>query len=183
MSPLVNGDALERMVDSHVRATSRVARRIVDRGTDRMERATRRRTPVDTNPYRHRPERPRGSLRKSVHRLEGILMVAMATRDRWIGEVVSFDPIVRHVEFDTVPHEIRAKGGGRLLFQSRHGWTSDDGTYNPPGTWVSVEVVSHPGTKGQHMFSLGAFEAEREFDLDAAPELARWKREVESGRF
>lgn len=110
-------------------------------------------------------------------------MVSLATRDRWIGEVVSFDPVVRLLEFDTVPHEIRAKGGGRLHFQSRHGWVGDDGTVYPPGTWVSVEVVHHPGTTGKHMFSLGALEAEREFDLDADPELARWRRELEGGRF
>lgn len=184
MSPLENPHALDRMLDSHERATRRTGERIAEAGVDHLERSIRRRTPIDTNPFRHRPDRPRGSLKRSVHRIVGVRFVLRGGRESWEGEVVSFDPVARLVEFDTAPHTIRAREpGGKLRFQSRDGWTGEDGTVYPPGTWVTVEEVHHPGTKGQHMFSLGALATEAEIDQYARDPLGRWKREVEGGRF
>ena len=182
--PLLGEDSLDRMLAAHERATSRAARRIADAGTDRMAQETRRRTPIDTNPFRHRPERPRGSARRSIRRQEGLLVEMRGGRPRYIGDVVSHDPVTRLLEFDTPPHEIRPRDpDGYLAFQSRHGWTDDSGRFHPPGTWVRVRVVQHPGTKGHHMVSLGALDAERALEEYAAPVLARWRAEVESGRF
>lgn len=176
MSPMVGRDALTDMIDAHVRATERCAGRIADAGFERFERNVYRRTPVDTNPFRHRPGRPRGTLRRSLRR--GHLE---RDGDVYTGLLIFDDPVARLVEFDTPPHVIRPNTpGGRLVFQSRDGWVDDDGIFHPPGTWVSVEEVHHPGTKGQHMMSLGALETEREIDEWARDPLARWKREVES---
>lgn len=178
--PLVNPHSLTRMVGSHERATGRAARRIADAGTDRMEREIVRRTPIDTNPFRYRPGRPRGTARGSIHRLPGLREQHRWGRTQYVGDVKGSDPILRYIEFDTPPHIIRARApGGRLHFQSRHGWTNDDGVHFPPGTWVTIEEVHHPGTKGQHMFSLGALDAERAIDAIARSPLVQWKREVE----
>jgi hypothetical protein len=169
------------MIDAHRRITARTAHRIADAGVDRLERNVRRRTPVDTNPYRHKPERARGSLLASVHRGELVVHVVRAGRDYYEGEVLTYDPIARLVEFDTPPHKIRARTpGGRLRFQSRYGFTGRDGRFYPPGTWVGIEEVNHPGTKGAHMFSLGAWATEREYASYAVGPLQQWKREVES---
>lgn len=179
--PLTDPDALLDLVDAHVGITRRTARRIADAGVDRLERNVKRRTPIDTNPYRNRPDRPRGSLRASVHRDEHIVLVIRGGREAWHGEVLTYDPVARYVEEDTPPHTIRArKPGGRLVFQSRHGFTGKDGVFYPPGTWVSVEEVEHPGTKGAHMFLLGAWATEREYAAYAREPVMRWKHEVES---
>jgi hypothetical protein len=183
VSPLENADSLDRMLHAHERATRRTGERIAEAGVDHLERSIRRRTPIDTNPYRHRPDRPRGSLKRSVHRLVGVRFVLRGGRESWEGEVVSFDPVARLVEFDTPPHTIRARDGGKLHFQSRDGWTDTDGVFHPPGTWVTIEEVHHPGTKGQHMFSLGALDTEAQIDDYAREPLGRWKRDVEGGRF
>jgi hypothetical protein len=179
--PLRDADALLNMIAAHQRITRRTGYRIADAGVDRLERNVTRRTPIDTNPYRHRPERPRGSLRASVHRSGPVVLVARGGRESYEGEVLTDDPIARFVEFDTAAHKIRARTpGGRLRFQSRNGFVGKDGRTYPPGTWVSIEEVSHPGTRGQHMFSLGAWATEREYEAYAREPLARWKREVES---
>lgn len=177
------GDSLLRMLASHEQLVARTPRRIADAGTDRLERNTKRRTPIDTNPFRDRPGRPRGYLRDSVHRLEGVRFEQRGAYRVWQGTVVSYDPVARLVEFDTPPHTIRAADGGFLRFRSRDGWVDKDGRIHPPGTWVTVREVQHPGTKGQHMFSLGALATELDFAEFAGPELARWSREVRSGRF
>jgi hypothetical protein len=179
--PLRDPDALLDMIDAHARITHRTGQRIADAGVDRLERNVRRRTPIDTNPFRHRPERPRGSLLASVHRNGPVVLVVVAGRASWRGEVLTYDPIARYVEHDTPPHKIRARTpGGRLRFQSRYGFVGRDGQLYPPGTWISVGEVNHPGTKGQHMFSLGAWATEREYASYARDPLQRWKREVES---
>lgn len=179
--PIRDANALLDLIDAHQRITRRTARRIADAGVDRLERNVTRRTPVDTSPFRHRPERPRGTLRASVHRREQIVRVVRGGVESYQGEVLTLDPIARYVEEDTPAHRIRARTpGGRLLFQSRYGFTGRDGRFYPPGTWVSVEEVNHPGTKGAHMFSLGAWATEREYADYARDPLQRWKREVES---
>jgi hypothetical protein len=184
VSPLEDANALVDMVERHILITDGVARRIADAGTDTMETEIRERTPVDTNPFRNNPDRPRGALKASVHRITGILVEDLpGGGKRYVGEVVSYDPIVKYVEFDTPAHVIRpTTPGGRLRFQSRDGFIGADNEWHPPGTWVSVEQVEHPGTKGQHMFTLGALAAERMLESDARPELARWKLEVEAVR-
>lgn len=169
------------LVGAHERITRRAARRIADAGVDRLERNVQRRTPIDTNPFRHNPERPRGTARASIKRRADVEFTVRGGHETYRGLVESDDPIIRYVEFDTPPHTIRSRTpGGRLRFQSRHGFVGADGRFYPPGTWVSVEEVEHPGTKGAHMFSLGAWATEREFRQYATDPLARWKREVES---
>jgi len=179
--PLTDPDALLDMIDAHQGATRRAARRIADAGVDHLERSVQRRTPIDTNPYRAKPERPRGSLRRSIHRRAGVDFVVRGGRESYRGTVETFDPIARYVEFDTPPHIIRPRTPGRRLrFQSRHGFVDRDGEFHPPGTWITVTEVKHPGTKGSHMFTLGAWATEREFRAYARDPLARWKHEVES---
>lgn len=183
MSPFVNPRALVRMIESHQSHTTACAREIADAGTDRMEREIVRRTPIDTNPYRYNPGRPRGTARASIHRDPGLREQHRWGRTQYVGDVRGSDPILRYIEFDTPPHTIRAKGGGLLRFQSRYGWTSEDGRFHPPGTWVTVHEVKHPGTKGKHMFSLGALDAERSLDEYARGPLEHWKRRITGGRF
>lgn len=179
--PLSNPDALTEMIDAQRRITRRTARRIADAGVDRLERNVQRRTPIDTNPFRHNPERPRGTLRRSVHRRTGVTFTVRGGRESYRGLVETLDPIAPYVEKDTPAHTIRPHDpGGRLVFQSRHGFTGKDGRVYPPGTWVSVEEVKHPGTKGAHMFTLGAWATEREYARYARDPLARWKAAVES---
>jgi hypothetical protein len=179
--PLTDPDALLDMIDAHIGITRRTARDIANAGVDHLEQAIRRRTPIDTNPYRHNPDRPRGSLRASVQRRAGVDFTVRGGREAYRGEVQTFDPIVRYVETDTPAHTIRPRTpGGRLRFQSRHGFVGKDGEFYPPGTWISVEEVEHPGTKGSHMFTLGAWATEREFRVYAAGPIARWKRQIES---
>lgn len=177
--PLTDPDALTDMIDAHAKITRRTARRIADAGVDRLERNVKRRTPIDTNPFRHDPARPRGTARKSVHRKERIVLVVRGGRESYKGEVLSDDPIARLIEFDTAPHRIRAKDGGFLRFQSRHGFVDRAGEFHPPGTWVSVREIEHPGTKGSHAFSLGAYATEHEYRQYATDALARWEREIE----
>lgn len=181
--PLTDPDALVDMVDAHAGITHRTARRIADIGVDRLERNIRRRTPIDTNPYRHRPERPRGAAKASLHRKPGVELEVHGGRESYHGEVSSDDLVILLLEEDQAPREIRAtKPGGFLHFQSRHGFTDRVGVFHPPGTWVSVEVVHWPGSKGTHALSLGALQTEREIDEYARDPLARWKHEVESVR-
>jgi hypothetical protein len=181
--PLTDPDALLDMVDAHVKATRRAARRIANAGVDRLERSVRRRTPIDTNPYRHRPERPRGAAKASLRHKPGVELVVRGGRESYRGEVSSDDPVILLLEKDQAPREIRAKApGGLLHFQSRHGFTDRVGVFHPPGTWVSIEVVHWPGSKGTHALSLGALQTEREIDEYARDPLARWKHEVESVR-
>lgn len=183
MSPFVNQRALVRMIDSHMGSTSKAARAIADAGTDRLEREIVRRTPIDTNPFRYNPDRPRGTARASIARDKGLREQHRWNRTQYVGDVRGKDPILIYIEFDTPAHTIRASPGKRLVFQSRHGWTDEDGRIHPPGEWVSVEEVHHPGTKGQHMFSLGALATESELEQLAHGPLQVWKRDVEGGRF
>lgn len=181
MSPLENADALIHMIDAHERTTRRTAERIAEAGTDRLERNVRRRTPIDTSPFRHKPERPRGTLKLSVQRAGDLTVRVRGRLTTYTGEVISDDPIWIWVEEDTLPHKIRAKNPGeRLRFQSENGFVGADGTTYPPGTWVSVEEIDHPGTKGQHMMTLGALDTEAQTEEFARDPIARWKREVES---
>lgn len=178
--PLENPDALLHLLAAHADATERAGLRIADAGTDRLERNVRRRTPVDTNPFRTRPDRPRGTLKASVHRQPGLERIRRSRHAAYRGTVETFDPVARYVEKDTPPHVIRARPGGMLHFQSRDGWVGKDGTVYPPGTWVTIHEVHHPGTKGQHMFSRGALATEEEVPEFARDPLNRWRREVES---
>lgn len=183
MSPFLGRGSLVAMVASHERITTQAAEEVADAGTDRLEREIVRRTPIDTNPFRHNPERPRGTARASIKRDAGLRRSSAQGFRQIIGDVRGSDPILIYIEFDTPPHTIRAHAGGRLRFQSRHGFTGRDGVHYPPGTWVSVEEVRHPGTKGQHMFSLGALATDRALEQIATGPLARWRRRVENSRF
>jgi hypothetical protein len=182
VSPLQGADSLMGMLEAHETATQRSAERIADAGTDRLERNIKRRTPVDTSPFRHKPERPRGALKDSVHRTEGLVTKQVRARLRTItGEVISDDPIWIWVEEDTLPHTIRARvPGERLRFQSANGFVGADGTDYPAGTWVEVDEVEHPGTKGQHMMTLGALDTEAQTEEIARDPVGRWRHEVES---
>lgn len=181
--PLKDPGALLDMLEAHASITRRTARRIADAGVDRLERNVQRRTPIDTNPYRSRPERPRGSLRRSIRRRAGVDLVVRGRRESYRGDVETFDPVARYVEFDTPPHIIQARRpGGYLRFQSRYGFVDRNGEVHPPGTWITIHEVHHPGTKGAHMFTLGAWATERQFADYAREPLGRWKHEVESVR-
>jgi hypothetical protein len=157
------------------------AREMADAIGDGFVENIKRNTPVDTNPFRNDPDRPPGSLRESMERTATRRMTRGGV-PAFGGEAFTRDPIAEFVEWDTPPHEIRARDGGRLTFQSRDGFTDADGVFHPPGTWVSVEKVDHPGTRGAHMFSIGALITEAELERLCAPALARWERAITRGR-
>lgn len=176
---IVDPEALERLFDE--RPVKRCANRLAKKGGDRLLRNVRRNTPVDTNPYRSRPERPVATLRDSM---EGdTVREEVRGGERVLVYVVgSSDPVARLVEFDTRPHKIRPHNpDGFLRFQSRHGFTDAKGLFHPPGTWVSVREIDHPGTKGAHMFSLGALKTEAEFAEFSRPILDRLVGELGRG--
>ena len=126
-------------------APARCARAIADAAGDRLVLNTQRNTPIDRSPHRDKPKRPRGTLRKSIERT-GVERTGLAYRVR----ALTRDPIAPYVEFDTKPHIIRPrKPGGSLR------WRSARGVH-------FAGAVRHPGTKGQHMFALGALKTKRE---------------------
>lgn len=178
--PMVNPDALDDLFDPLEEATERCFHEIAEAGADYLERSVRDRTPVDTNPFRHRKDRPRGTLRDSLER-DPELREGTRRGFRALFCTVRFtDPIAPKVEEDTPPHTIRAKDGGMLRFQTRYGYTGADGTFRPPGSWVTVEEVHHPGTKGAHMLSRGALATELTIDFWARDPLRDWARRVQS---
>lgn len=178
--PLENPDALLDMLDEQERITRDAAHRIADAGVDRLEANVKRNTPVDTNPYRHDPERPRGTLRESFHRRPGLEIVVRGDRETYEGAVESEDEIAGWIEEGTLAHIIRAKVGRFLHFQSRDGFVGKDGIFHPPGTWVTVSKVEHPAVAGAHMCSIGALTTELEIDDWSRDELERWKGEIEA---
>jgi len=180
--PFENPDALLDMLAEQETITRDAAHRMADAGIDALEAAVKRNTPVDTNPYRHEPERPRGTLRASVHRRAGVEIVIRAGRETYEGEVLSEDEVAGWVESGTPAHTIHAHGNGYLRFQTRYGFTGKDGIFYPPGTWISVRKVDHPAVAGAHMMAIGALIAEQEIDEWSRDALEQWKREMESVR-
>lgn len=142
-------------------ACALTAREIADAGLDAFQANVRRNTPIDTNPYRDRPGRPRGTLRESIERTpvdRGRTPAGPAYR----GRVFTEDDVAPFVEWDTAPHEIRARFAKALRWR-------DAGGLN------FRKAVMHPGTQGQHMFAIGANLTEHELPGIAAPALARWQ--------
>lgn len=76
------------------------------------------------------------------------------------------------VEEDTQPHEIRPKPPNTVLT-----WIDRN-----TGQRVFARKVEHPGTRGAHMFAIGAAMAEHEFERASAAALRQFERIVETGR-
>jgi hypothetical protein len=179
--PLRNPDALENLLAPLEEVTDLCFRELADAGTDRLKGEVAERTPVDTNPYRHREGRPRGTLRDSLERVPGLREGTRRGFSTLTGTVRFTDPVASLVEDDTPPHTIRAKDGGMLHFQTRYGYTTATGDFRPPGSWVTVEEIQHPGTKGAHMLSRGALATEMTIDRWAIPALTRWRNGLRTG--
>lgn len=179
--PFVNPHALDDLLDPLEEATDATFRDLAQKGTDELERNVRDRTPVDTNPYRHREDRPRGTLRDSLEQDPELREGTRRGLRTLVGTVRFTDPIAPKVEDDTPPHTIRAKNGGMLRFQTRYGYMGKDGVFRPPGSWVTVEEIQHPGTKGAHMLSRGAAATEFTIDRWALGPLGRWRERLRSG--
>jgi hypothetical protein len=161
--------SLEEMI--HPEACERTAREIADDGLEHFQSHVRRNTPIDTNPYRDRPGRPRGSARESVKRTP-VRHVNTATGPAFVGSVFSDDEVFPFIEWDTPPHTIRPKEpGGTLHWRDRSS-----------GEHRFAKEVHHPGTKGQHPFAIGAAVTEAELDTIAEPHLAGFERELLEGR-
>lgn len=137
-----------------------------DAAGDRLVAVTKRNTPIDTNPWHDHAGRPPGTLRESVQRgpverhrtvLGSGIRVRVFTEDR----------VAPFVEESTRPHEIRPRGRGVLSFRVA-----------PDGRRVYAGVVHHPGTRGQHMFAIGALILEAELDGVLAEPLRLFAEEL-----
>jgi hypothetical protein len=163
--PFVASRRLEDMLDED--APDRAARRIAKDGTDRLVANTKRNTPIDTNPYRYRPGRPRGHLRASIE--DGPVLPVQTPAGRgYRGTARTFDDVAPHVEWDTRPHRIEPREpGGTLHWRDRE-----------TGDHRFAKGVDHPGTSGQHMFAIGAAITEAEVEAIARPALRDFEREL-----
>jgi hypothetical protein len=142
-------------------------RSMADAGLDAFQANVRRNTPIDTNPYRDRPGRPRGALRASIERTP-VERGRSALGTGWGGRVFTEDPIAPFVEWDTAAHMIFPRTpGGTLHWRDRA--TGED---------RFSRGVRHPGTKGQHMFSIGAAITEHELHAIFRPALDVWEKAV-----
>jgi hypothetical protein len=148
-------------------ASTAAAREMAEAGLDAFQANVRRRTPVDTDPFRDRPGRPRGFARASVERTR-VRRVVLPTGPAYRGEVFSDDDVFPFIEFDTLPHDIRPRVAGRAL-RWRDRRTGDE---------RFAAVVHHPGTRGQHPFSIGALVTEAELEEVCRLALVRWERAV-----
>lgn len=120
-------------------------------------------TPIDTNPYRDRPGRPRGAARDSVERSRVVKRAGA-----WRGSVFTEDEVFPFIEWDTPPHTIRPKDpDGWLSWRDRR-----------TGERIFAKEVRHPGTKGQHSFAIGAAKTEAELERIAQPALAAFARDL-----
>lgn len=167
--PFVADRRLEDMLDED--AAPRCARRIARDGLDRLVDNTKRNTPVDTSPFRDKPGRPRGALRDSIHGTD-IDRSRTPLGDVYEGRCRTFDPVGPNVEWTTAPHIIRPRAPGYPLHW-RDGQTGDD---------RFAYEVHHPGTRGQHMFAIGAAITERELDSIARPALNVFEHDLVPSR-
>lgn len=135
------------------------ARDIAGDAGDRWHFVTTQNTPVET-----------GNLRTSWY-----LDPAIGANRRSFYGFPAYEVVVAtdvdyapYVEWDTRPHEIRPiPPNTRLHFFDRH------------GNEVFATRVSHPGTRGQHMMSIGAHVVETTLDEIGEPGLERFVAAVE----
>ena len=155
--PFKSSRPLDEILDPE--AVPVAMRRITGNVGDFMEREVKRNTPVDTSAFRDPNGRKRGTLRASIKR--GPITRDRA-RDAYVVRVTTDDPIAEFVEWNTKPHRIRPrKPGGTLAFRNQK-----------TGGMIFAKGVKHPGTKGAHMFALGAAKTEASVGEIARPALS-----------
>lgn len=163
--PFVASRRLEDMVNPA--AVPAFMARAGDAAGDRLLELTRMNTPIDTNPWHDHADRPPGTLRASEQRspVERHRSIAgSGIRVRAFTE----DRVAPFVENTTRPHLIRPRNpGGMLRFR-----------VGPDGRSVFARVVHHPGTRGAHMFAIGALMLEAELDRVLAPAMREFERDL-----
>lgn len=180
--PYLSLSRLEDMIQPE--ACEATASQIADAGTDRFQANVRRNTPIDTNPYRGRPGRPRGFARESIER--GLVRrTSTPAGPAFRGSVFTEDDVFPYIEWDTPPHVIRPRADrapASVVETRRPRGTVADGraslSWLGPMGRVFAKIVHHPGTKGQHPFAIGAAITEAELDEIARGPLASWRLAV-----
>jgi len=164
--PFVADRRLEDMLDP--RAVTVAGRAMTEKGGDHLQRATKERTPISTDPLGGLPrERPRGTLRESIVRGPVRRHTSPIGRG-WQVRVYTEDEVGPYVEWNTVPHPIEPIPPGRALrFYSR-------------GAIRFAGRVLHPGTQGHHMFARAAAWLEAEVPHLFTAELARFGHDLTS---
>jgi hypothetical protein len=129
-----HGPSLTLLVDAADAADAAGAgERIARVVSERMARETRHRTPrSERDPEFYDVDAPHLADRIFPHRVR-------RRGRRWTGGAWTDVDYAPFVEYDTRPHEIRARPGGALRFPVG-------------GMTVFAARVQHPGTKGHHMF-------------------------------
>jgi hypothetical protein len=101
------------------------------------------------------------------------------------GRCQTFDPVAPDVEWPTKPHTIRPRedrGPASVIATRRPRGTVQDGraalSWVGPGGRHFAKVVHHPGTRGAHMFAIGAAITEAEVPAIAEPALRIFERDV-----
>lgn len=155
------GGSLVSFFDEDAQAATALAcRRMADRAGDRMVDLTIANTPID-----------KGVLRSSWYQkpVQKTFVAVWPAYESGVATDVDYAP---YVEWDTRPHEIRAKAGGVLR------WID-----SKTGDVRYATIVHHPGTTGQHMVGIAADVVESEADSGFlfTSILNDWKRDVEAG--
>lgn len=174
---------LEDMLD--LGAPERACRRIADDVGDALETATKRKTPIDKS---FAPGRPRGTARESVHRTK-VEKTFVAASVAFRVRVRTEDPLFPYIEWTTRPHIIRPRAdreAATVIETGKPRGTQKDGraslSWRGPGGRVFAKVVHHPGTKGQHPFSLAALQVSGELRGIAVPALREFERDLVRSR-
>lgn len=170
MCPYVGGSLVSLFDEKPQAATRLAARRMAEKGTDRMLDVTVTNTPID-----------KGNLRSSWYALpvQRVQHLLAPTHGAYQGTVASDVNYAPHVEYGTglfgpsgAKYPIRPKKPGGMLR-----WTD-----RSTGDTVYAKAVMHPGSPGQHMLQIGGFVAEGEADDGTlfTGILGDWKRTVET---
>lgn len=152
----------------------RASRRIVERGTEVMQEAVKRRTPVRT-----------GELRDSWYRTGPRRAQSGAGGDPALEGTVASD--VKHAPFvengtgrfgpTGAAYPIRPVRGQFLSWITTKPFVTKRGEMIPAGTRVFRKLVMHPGSPGVGMMDKAVRETEATMGAWAQPELERWARE------
>ena len=159
------GGSLTSLFDEDQRDRTRLAmRRMVERGSERMQQVARMNTPVDT-----------GELRASWYELP-VTRAASAAGTGYEGGIASDVEYAPHIEYGTGlwgpqhrKYPILPKNGEYLAWRDP-----------ASGEWIRAKRVMHPGSPGNHMVAIACSVVETEIDgglLDGV--LRDWATSVE----
>jgi hypothetical protein len=170
-----HGGSLVSLFDEKAQAATRLAaRRMAERGTDRMHSVTVENTPIGGRALEGDGG---GNLRSSWYTLPVQRVVHESGDPAYEGVVASNVDYAPHVEYGTglwgpkkAKYEIKPKTPG--------GWLA----WRGPNGMVYAKSVMHPGSPGQHMLQTGGFVAEYEADTFLFNDILNdWARAVEAG--